>query len=128
MGWFGPGQGAADTVELTAAAPDQTFTRTTRSNASVTTGAVLEFDLGRFLGWAGDPDAVGSAALVLHAPQTAAPIQAPVNIGQILAVGNLVFFSASTPGAGQELWVTDGTEEARASSTTSTRASTARSR
>jgi ELWxxDGT repeat protein len=47
---------------------------------------------------------------VLHAPQTTAPIQAPVNIGAILAVGDLVFFSASTPGEGQELWVTEGTE------------------
>jgi ELWxxDGT repeat protein len=77
----------------------------------VTTGAVLEFDLGRFLGWAGNPDAVGSAQLVLHAPQTTAPIQAPVNIGSILAVGDLVFFSAATPGEGQELWVTEGSEE-----------------
>ncbi|HXW10359.1 MAG TPA: hypothetical protein VD737_07075, partial [Steroidobacteraceae bacterium] len=112
VGWFGPNQGAAQNLELNRTLnPIQTFTRYYAINASVTSGAVLEFDLGRFLGWAGNPDAVGSAQLVLHAPQTTAPIQAPVNIGAILPVGNLVFFSASTPGEGQELWVTEGTEE-----------------
>ena len=108
--WFGPDQGATDSVQTgrpLAARSD--FVRSYSIQATVTSGAVLEFDLGRFLGWAGDPDAVGSAKLVLDAPTAAAPVAAPINVSAVAFSGGKLFFTASTADKGSELWVTDGT-------------------
>ncbi|MFN0040815.1 MAG: LamG-like jellyroll fold domain-containing protein, partial [Burkholderiales bacterium] len=106
---FGPGQGASTNVQvgksLTAVS---SFVRTYSIGARVSSGAVLEFDLGRFLGWAGDPNAVGAAHLVLSAPTAAAPVVAPTNILRTAYSGGKLFFVAMTPQLGHELWVTDG--------------------
>ena len=76
---------------------------------SVSVGQVLEFDLGRFLGWAGNPDAVGSATLILDAPTAAGPVQAPTSVSSLTFSGNRLFFTAFDD-HGFELWVTDGTK------------------
>ncbi|HEY7599341.1 MAG TPA: hypothetical protein VH741_05390, partial [Candidatus Limnocylindrales bacterium] len=110
--WLGPSQGAAGNVHVGAAlAPVNSFVRTYSIEASVTTGAVLEFDLGRFLGWAGDPEAVGQAMLLLHAPDAAAPIAAPTTVLECEFSGGKLYFTAFTPDKGYELWVTNGTED-----------------
>ncbi|HEX7096317.1 MAG TPA: hypothetical protein VF183_10570, partial [Acidimicrobiales bacterium] len=110
--WLGPSQGAAGNVIVgNAFAPTQSFVRTYSIAAQVSSGAVLEFDLGQFLGWAGNPDAVGSASVVLHAPTVAEPIAAPSSVSAIAFSGGKVYFAASTPEQGNELWVTDGTPE-----------------
>ena len=109
--WFGPGQGALGSVQAgQALATESDFVRTYSIEAAVTSGAVLEFDLGRFLGWAGDPEAVGAATLVLDAPTAAAPVAAPTDVSAVTFSGGKLYFTASTPDKGAELWVTDGSE------------------
>jgi len=110
VGWFGPGQGAAGNLEPgRRLSPIERFSRSYSIAGSVSTGTILEFDLGRFLGAAGDPEAVAAARLVLHAPQATAPVQAPTGVSAVSQAGGQVFFAASTPELGSELWVTDGT-------------------
>ena len=106
--WFGPDQGAAGNLVAGAAlTPVNSFVRTYSIGAGVTSGAVLEFDLGRFLGWAGDPDAVGSAKLILDAPTAAAAVAAPTSIAGVTFSAGKLYFSAFTPEQGHELWVTN---------------------
>jgi ELWxxDGT repeat protein len=109
--WLGPGHGAAQNVAAGNSLRSlQTFERSYAVQAKVTAGAVLEFDLGRFLGWAGDPQALASAELILQAPDAAAPVQAPTEVSDIVHAAGKTYFTAWTASLGYELWVTEGTE------------------
>ena len=70
---------------------------------------MLEFDLGRFLDFAGNPDAVSKAELILDTPTMAAPPPLPVDVGNITAFGGKFYFTGSAAEGGYALWVTDGT-------------------
>ena len=111
MVWFGPNQGAAGNVVVgrTLTPVFSSLAKTYAIRTSVSVGQVLEFDLGRFLGWAGNPDAVGSATLILDAPTAAGPVQAPTSVSSLTFSGNRLFFTAFDD-HGFELWVTDGTK------------------
>ena len=109
--WLGANQASGGGVLLGGAlAPVSSFARTYSIQASVTQGAVLEFDLGQFLSLAGNPAAISTANLVLHAPSAAAPVAAPTNITAAAFSAGKLYFTASTPDLGAELWVTDGSD------------------
>jgi ELWxxDGT repeat protein len=108
--WFGPGQTNAGNMTVGRTLPTvSTFARSYAIQGLVTSGAVLEFDLGRLLGLAGNPDGIASAKLVLDAPTAADPVLAPVVIQDIEHAGGKLFFTAFDSAKGFELWVTDGT-------------------
>jgi ELWxxDGT repeat protein len=111
IAWFGAGQGVESQVHASATfRPGATFARTYAVNATVTRGAVLEFDLGQLLGLVGDTQALAVAKLHLDAPAADEPIAAPTGVSGLTASGGRIYFTGSTPTRGQELWVTDGTE------------------
>ncbi|HEY4634626.1 MAG TPA: hypothetical protein VIH00_11990, partial [Candidatus Limnocylindrales bacterium] len=104
--WFGSGQGSAQNVAVgRTLAPVNVFSRTYSVEALVTTGVVLEFDLGRLLELGGDANGIGSARLVLDAPAAADPILAPFSVQDIQFSGGQLFFSAFDAAKGFELWV-----------------------
>ncbi|MCP3692876.1 MAG: hypothetical protein GY917_11820, partial [Planctomycetaceae bacterium] len=78
-------------------------------NAEVISGAILEFDLGRFLDYVGNPDAIGEANLLLDIPEAVAAQPGPINVHNLTAAGGLLYFTGYVEQYGFELWVTDGT-------------------
>jgi len=110
--WLGSGLGAAGAVQIGRSfAPISTFARTYSIQASAISGAVLEFDLSRFLDWVGNPSEVAGASLVLDAPGAVVPLPAPVSVSNLTQSGGLLFFSATAGQRGIELWASDGTPE-----------------
>ncbi|HYW78385.1 MAG TPA: hypothetical protein VE890_02375, partial [Thermoguttaceae bacterium] len=108
--YLGNIQGAAGNVQVGLALSSvSSYSKTYAINAEVVSGAILEFDLGRFLDYVGNPDAVGSARLILDAPDAVAAKPAPTNIGNLTPSGGQLFFTGLVEGYGYELWVTDGT-------------------
>ena len=110
--WLGATQGAAGNVLVGKAL---TSVRNESKDYAITFdvvhGTVLEFDLGRFMEYVGNPDAIGQARLILDAPGAGAPLPAPINVYEIKSAAGKVFFVGSVEGKGTELWVTDGTSE-----------------
>ncbi|MCU0979306.1 MAG: PA14 domain-containing protein, partial [Pirellulaceae bacterium] len=110
--FLGSIQGAAGNVEVSVAMKSlRNDSKTYAVNAEVVSGAVLEFDLGRFLDFVGNPDAVGSATLILDVPGAVAARPAPSSVGNLTASGGRLYFTGFVEGTGYELWATDGTIE-----------------
>ncbi|MGH9286346.1 MAG: ELWxxDGT repeat protein, partial [Acidimicrobiales bacterium] len=112
VSWLGGSHAAAgDFAVGTALRPLRQDFKTYAVNASVVRGVVLEFDLGQFLDFAGSPESIAAARLVLDTPGAAAPVPAPTSVFNITSSGGKVYFTGHVQGKGIELWVTDGTIE-----------------
>ena len=110
VSWLGDWQGLGQNVYVgKSAAPVWTDVRAYSVTATVSTGGILEFDLGRFLDRVGDPSSIEIANLILDAPGAVAPIAAPTDVANLTPSGGLLYFTAKTGDTGVELWVTDGT-------------------
>ncbi|MCW5626673.1 MAG: FG-GAP repeat protein, partial [Burkholderiales bacterium] len=108
--WLGQVHGEAGNVAVgNSFASAGSFVRAYSVQAQVSKGAILEFDLGAFLEYAGNPELLEGAQLILDAPGAVAPVAAPTNVGNVTPSGGLLYFTAQDTGSGNELWVTDGT-------------------
>ena len=108
--WLGARQGQAGNV-LTGVALSAVRTdfKSYSINAEVVSGTVLEFDLGRYLDYVGNPDAIDQATLLLDIPGAAAALPAPTSVSEVVSSGGKTYFVGEVEGKGRELWVSDGT-------------------
>ncbi|MBL8535175.1 MAG: FG-GAP repeat protein, partial [Betaproteobacteria bacterium] len=109
--WLGSNKAAGNAVHAgSTLLAGQTFRRAYSVQAVVSTGTVLEFDLGQFLAYAGDPSEIAGASLVLDAQGSVTSVPAPTNVQNVTRSGSLVYFTGSTVSDPRtQLWVTDGT-------------------
>ena len=78
------------------------FNRSVKMEAEFAIGTLVAEDLGASEVWGSDGTGLGTQALTSFATLSS-------QVGQLRVVGSELFFSASTPAHGTELWVTDGT-------------------
>ncbi|HNH36345.1 MAG TPA: hypothetical protein PK375_10545, partial [Rhodocyclaceae bacterium] len=110
--FLGANQGAAGNMDVGVALKSvRADSKSYAVNARVVSGAILEFDLGRFLDFVGNPDAVDFANLILDVPGATAARPAPTSVSNLTASGGKMYFTGTVEGKGNELWVTDGTIE-----------------